>query len=68
MIARNIAPGIGRHFRIESLPCFEREVFEAVKNSAKTRSYPTGQYQIYAEDIDEEIIEKAKRNAHRAHV
>lgn len=32
------------------------------------KAYPSGEYKIYASDIDEEMIEIAKRNAERAGV
>jgi len=68
MIARNIAPGIQRHFRIESLPFHDRTLFETVKSEAKNKSYPSGKYQIYASDIDPEMIRIAQENAKRAGV
>ncbi len=68
LMARNIAPGIGRRFRIESLPFHDKEKFTKVKNTAQTKSYPSGEYKILASDMDAEMIEIAKGNALRAWV
>ena len=46
MIARNIAPGLLRKFRLESLPCHDRELLDTVKTEAKSKSYPSGKYTI----------------------
>ena len=35
MIARNIAPGLHRHFRVEELPFFNRELLLETKERAK---------------------------------
>ena len=66
MIARNIAPGLARHFRIESLPCHDRELLATVRTQATTKSYPSGKYKIHASDIDPEMVRIAKKNAERA--
>lgn len=68
MIARNIAPGLQRHFRIEPLPFHDRSLFELVKTEARNKSYPSGKYQVYASDIDPEMIRIARENAERAGV
>lgn len=65
-MARNIAPGIGRRFRIESLPFHDKEKFTKVKNTAQAKSYPSGEYKILASDMDAEMVEIAKGNALRA--
>ena len=68
MIARNIPPGLTRHFRVESLPFHDRSLFELVKTEAKSKSYPSGKYRVYASDIDPEMIRIARENADRAGV
>jgi putative N6-adenine-specific DNA methylase len=68
MIARNIAPGMNRHFRIEELPFYNRAFFQEAKEQAKAKIYPSGKYQIFGSDIDASMIEMAKRNAERAWV
>jgi putative N6-adenine-specific DNA methylase len=57
-----------RHFRIESLPFFERGLFESVKKEAKTKIYPSGAYTLIGHDIDETVLELARENAKRAGV
>lgn len=66
MIARNIAPGLARHFRIEELPCYDRTLMAEVKKELMSKIYPSGKYTILARDIDPAMIEIAKRNAIRA--
>jgi putative N6-adenine-specific DNA methylase len=68
MMARNIPPGLTRHFRVKSLPFHERDIFEKVKEDMKTKIYPSGKYAIQASDMDGEMVEIAKRNAERAGV
>lgn len=68
MLARNIAPGLGRHFAVENFPFFEKEIFYAVRREAHEKIYPSGNYQIFASDIDPKMIEIAKNNARRAGV
>jgi len=66
MIARNIAPGLMRHFRIESLISHNKELFAEVKTEAKSKSYPSGKYTIIGRDIEPEMIRIALGNAMRA--
>lgn len=68
MIARNIAPGLTRHFRIEEFPFYKRELLMSVREEAKKKVYPSGAYTIVASDNDEGMIKIAKGNAKRAGV
>jgi putative N6-adenine-specific DNA methylase len=68
MIARNIAPGLMRHFRIESLVSHNKELLAEVKTEAKAKSYPSGKYTIIGRDRDSEMIRIALGNAMRAGV
>ena len=68
MIARNIAPGLSRHFRVEELRFFNTEIFLNVQDTARSKIYPSGKYTILASDIDPEMIQIAKWNAKRAGV
>lgn len=68
MIARNIAPGLGRHFRIEELPNYSRTLLTEVREEAKKKMYPSGKYQIVGSDIDASMVAIAERNAERAGV
>ena len=60
MIARNIAPGLYRHFRVEELRFFNTEVFLNVQDTARSRIYPSGKYTVLASDITPEMIQIAK--------
>ncbi len=68
MLARNIAPGVNRRFRIESLPFHDASELTSVRNIARMNAYPTGEYTISASDVDPEMVALAKRNAERAGV
>lgn len=68
MMARNIAPGLQRHFRIEELPCYDRSLMEETRKELASKVYPSGKYTLIARDIDPSLIEKARRNAERAGV
>jgi len=68
MLARNIPPGIDRRFAVEWHPFFDRALFESVKKELRAKIYPSGEYRIFASDIDVGMIEIARRNAQRAGV
>ena len=68
MIARNIAPGLTRHFKIESLLFFEREGLERAKKEAKEKIYPSGNYTLIGKDKDISILQIAESNAKKAGV
>ncbi len=66
MLARNIAPGLFRSFRIEELPFHDAELLEQVREQAEKKIYPSGSYTIHARDIDPAMISVARENARRA--
>jgi putative N6-adenine-specific DNA methylase len=68
MMARNIPPGLSRHFRIESLSFHDRDTYMKAKEEMKGKIYPSGSYSISASDSDPGMVEIAKRNAERAGV
>lgn len=68
MLARNIAPGIGRRFRIEELHFHDAAEMTSIRNVARLAAYPSGAYTIYASDIDPAMIDIARANARRAGV
>lgn len=68
MIARNIAPGLFRSFRIEELPFFDEELLETVRTEAEKKIYPSGKYTVLACDIEPEMVRIAEENARRAGV
>jgi 23S rRNA G2445 N2-methylase RlmL len=43
-----------------------RDELTSVKNIARMKAYPSGEYKIYASDINPLMIEIAERNAERA--
>ncbi|MBQ8425382.1 MAG: class I SAM-dependent RNA methyltransferase [Clostridia bacterium] len=67
MIARNIAPGLNRHFDFEKLKYFPKYILENVKKDAKLQENDNI-VNIYASDINPEAIEMAKENARKAGV
>lgn len=68
MLARDIAPGVNRRFRIESMKFHRREDLTSIRNIARMKAFPSGEYQIFASDIEPEMVAIAKRNAERAGV
>lgn len=68
MIARNIAPGLFRSFRIEELPFFDEERLENTRAEAEKKIYPSGKYTVLASDIEPEMVRIAEENARRAGV
>lgn len=62
MIARNIAPGLQRYFAFEKFPCFKSEIFDQLREEAKTKTYK-GNYKIIWSDIDEDMLDIAQENA-----
>ncbi len=68
MIARNIAPGLARKFRVEELRFHNSGLLQQVQDTARSKIYPSGKYTITATDIDPEMIRVARANAKRAGV
>ena len=68
MMARGIAPGLFRTFRIEELSFHDVALLETVKAAAEKKIYPSGDYSIRGSDIDPEMIRIAEGNARRAGV
>lgn len=67
MIAKNIAPWLNRYFAFEKLLLVDKTLVEKEITEAKTKIFE-GNYQIFASDIDENILEIAKANAKLAWV
>ncbi len=68
MIARNIAPGLSRSYRIQDLPIYRADLMEQARREAEARIYPSGEYQIRGADMDPEMIRISRENARRAGV
>lgn len=67
LIARNIAPGIGRSFTAESWKSIPSSVWESARDEARSKEYH-GEYSIVGSDIDPNAIKIARENAERAGV
>ena len=67
MIARNIAPGLKRHFDFEKLVPFSKPTFEKLKREATCLENDIIP-KIFASDISEEAILLARENAKKAGV
>lgn len=67
LIAKNRAPGLAREFTAMNWKNFDRTVWARMKDEARSREF-SGDYRIFASDIDPHAIEIAKENARRAGV
>lgn len=68
MIAKNIAPGINRKFAAESWPSIEKEIWSKAREEAISMEKSDEGIEIFASDIDGEVIQIAKQNAQNAGV
>ena len=62
MIAMNRAPGLKRRFAFESWEWLPKWIMEDEKKRAAEKEF-SGEYTIYASDINKHVLESAKRNA-----
>ena len=67
LIARNIAPGINRHFAAMDWRTLGQKIWTRGREAAIAREYH-GDYQIFGSDIDPKAVAMAKANAERAGV
>jgi len=67
LMARNIAPGINRHFLSEDWWQIPKGLWDEERKEAK-RAIKKGLFKIFASDIDERALIKAKHNAIKAGV
>ena len=67
MIARNIAPGLKRHFSFESFADFDSNEFEDMKRELKSKIFQWN-YEIVWQDINPSMVEIAQMNAKSAGV
>lgn len=68
MIARNIAPGLGREFAAENWPAIAKESWDKARIEAHRAVDHNSKLQIFGYDIDKAAIEICKANAKRAGV
>ena len=67
LIAKNRAPGLKRRFAAESFPWAPAQIWEQVREEAKTREFK-GDYKILGSDNDPKCISLAMANARKAGV
>lgn len=68
MLAKNIAPGLRRHFAAERFSWLPAEVWESERIRAKEAVHEAPQFTAYGSDIDREALKIARENALRAGV
>ncbi len=68
MILANIAPGSGRSFAAEKFPFTPSSPWRDARVEAEDKVVRDPKFEVYASDIDREVLEYAKANADRAGV
>ena len=67
LLARNIAPGIQRHFAFEEFQVFDPQEFAAQKEQA-VAGQKNDPLMIFGQDIDQNMVELSRTNAQKAGV
>ena len=67
LIARNIAPGMNRHFAAMDWRTLDKKLWQEEKDLSRSLEYH-GDYRIFASDLDPKAVAMAKANAERAGV
>ena len=67
LAAKNRAPGLNRAFSAEQWGVFPQDIWTAERENARSREY-SGDYHIFASDIDPKAVAMARQNAQRAGV
>jgi len=68
MILSNRAPGLGRGFAAEAFPAIPEKVWQEERARAEAQILTDSRYEVYASDIDEDILDTVYENALRAGV
>lgn len=68
MLARNIAPGLGRTFAFEKWRSFDAGFWDSLKDKARSEQAAEAGFPIYGGDRDAGAVAIARRNAERAGV
>ncbi len=68
MILQNRAPGLGRSFAGESFPQIPQSLWKDARDAADAAIKRDAEFEVWASDIDEEILDVAYENALRAGV
>ncbi|MEK7431732.1 MAG: class I SAM-dependent RNA methyltransferase [Cyanobacteriota bacterium] len=66
MIAKNIAPGINRHFSAEEWEWFPKKIWDDTIEKARSEEINDVEFRILGSDIDYHVLKKAKQNAKNA--
>ncbi len=67
-ILAHIAPGVNRDFAAEKFAAIPQTCWQNAKNEARSLALTDRSFEIYASDIDWEVLDLAKQNARRAGV
>ena len=67
LIAKNRAPGMGRHFAAEQFGWVQKDIWEQVRTEAKDREFK-GNYRILGSDNDPKCVSLSMANARKAGV
>lgn len=68
MIARRIAPGLGRRFAFELFSNFDQALWNTVQAQARAKQLPASPVPIFASDRDAQAVQTAKEQFTRAGV
>ncbi|MBQ8310443.1 MAG: class I SAM-dependent RNA methyltransferase [Clostridia bacterium] len=68
LILANRAPGLGRSFAAEAFPQIPAPLWQDARDAAEAAIRRDSQYEVYASDIDEDILDVVYENALRAGV
>ena len=68
MIARRIAPGLKREFAAEKFPRITAEMWNNARDEAASLEIKDSTFEVWASDIDEDMLDIAYENALRAGV
>ncbi|MBQ7335985.1 MAG: class I SAM-dependent RNA methyltransferase [Clostridia bacterium] len=68
MILENRAPGLGRSFAAEAFPQIPPQMWQEARERAQSEIKTDAAYEVYASDIDEDILDTVYENALRAGV
>ena len=68
MLQRKIAPGLKRHFSSEAFPQIDQQMWIDARDEAASFEIKDSKFEVWASDIDEDILDLTYENALRAGV
>jgi len=68
LILANKAPGLGREFAAEAFPQIPKKLWDEARDAAQAQIKTDSQFEVYASDIDDAILDVTYENALRAGV